>query len=106
MPFRVSRALNSLKATAAPPCGMGEEGFAPGGVPDHGTQEEDGPGTWEAPVSPRKTPDHTAEGVGAEGVGPTDLLQRNDLRDFEALFGPYSRDLAPKNTLLTASGPL
>jgi len=27
---------------------MGEERFAPGGVLDHGTQEEDGPGTWEA----------------------------------------------------------
>jgi hypothetical protein len=29
---------------------MGEERFAPGGVLDHGTQEEDGPGTWEALV--------------------------------------------------------
>jgi len=27
---------------------MGEERSAPGGVLDHGTQEEDGPGTWEA----------------------------------------------------------
>ncbi len=27
---------------------MGEERCAPGGVLDHGTQEEDGPGTWEA----------------------------------------------------------
>ena len=27
---------------------MGEERTAPGGVLDHGTQEEDGPGTWEA----------------------------------------------------------
>jgi hypothetical protein len=26
---------------------MGEERFAPGGVLDHGTQKEDGPGTWE-----------------------------------------------------------
>ena len=26
---------------------MGEEQLAPGGVLDHGTQEEDGPGTWE-----------------------------------------------------------
>ena len=26
---------------------MGEERIAPGGVLDHGTQEEDGPGTWE-----------------------------------------------------------
>ena len=29
---------------------MGEERIAPGGVLDHGTQEEDGPGTWEALV--------------------------------------------------------
>ncbi len=27
---------------------MGEEGIVSGGVFDHGTQEEDGPGTWEA----------------------------------------------------------
>jgi hypothetical protein len=27
---------------------MGEGRVAPGGVFDHGTQEEDGPGTWEA----------------------------------------------------------
>ena len=27
---------------------MGEERLAPGEVLDHGTQEEDGPGTWEA----------------------------------------------------------
>jgi hypothetical protein len=27
---------------------MGEGRFAPDGVSDHGTQEEDGPGTWEA----------------------------------------------------------
>jgi hypothetical protein len=27
---------------------MGEERFASGEVLDHGTQEEDGPGTWEA----------------------------------------------------------
>jgi len=25
---------------------MGEEGIVSGGVFDHGTQEEDGPGTW------------------------------------------------------------
>ncbi len=29
---------------------MGEGRLAPGGVLDHGTQEEDGPGTWEALV--------------------------------------------------------
>jgi len=32
---------------------MGEEGIVSGGVFDHGTQEEDDPGTWEALVSPR-----------------------------------------------------
>jgi hypothetical protein len=31
----------------------GQEGVASGGVFDHGTQEEDGPGTWEALVSPQ-----------------------------------------------------
>jgi hypothetical protein len=29
---------------------MGKVRLAPGGVSDHGTQEEDGPGTWEALV--------------------------------------------------------
>ena len=29
---------------------------ATGGVVDHGTREEDGPGTWEAHVSPRRYP--------------------------------------------------
>jgi len=33
---------------------MGEGRSAPGGIFDHGTQEEDGPGTWEALVSPRE----------------------------------------------------
>jgi hypothetical protein len=33
---------------------MGEGRRAPGGVIDHGTHEEDGPGTWEALVSPRE----------------------------------------------------
>ena len=46
MPFRVPMALNSLKATAVPPYD-GRGGLAPGGVLDHGTQEEDDPGTWE-----------------------------------------------------------
>ncbi|MCJ7440870.1 MAG: hypothetical protein MUO25_04735 [Thermoanaerobaculaceae bacterium] len=35
---------------------MGEEGIVSGGVFDHGTQEEDGPGTWEAHASPREIP--------------------------------------------------
>ncbi len=33
---------------------MGEGRFAPGGVFDHGTYEEDGPETWETLVSPRE----------------------------------------------------
>ncbi len=33
---------------------MGEGRFAPGGVFDHGTYEEDGPETWEALVFPRE----------------------------------------------------
>jgi hypothetical protein len=32
---------------------MGEERIVSGGVYDHGTQEEDGPGTWEALASLR-----------------------------------------------------
>jgi len=53
MPFRVPRVLNHLKATASSPPG-GEESHAPGGVFDHGTPEEDDPGTWEALVFPRE----------------------------------------------------
>ena len=33
-------------------CNAGEGRLAPGGVFDHGTHEEDGPGTWEALVAP------------------------------------------------------
>jgi len=33
----------------------GEGMNAPGGVADHGTREEDGPGTWEAHTSLRET---------------------------------------------------
>ena len=35
---------------------MGEERPVSGGVFDHGTYEEDGPGTWEALSSPRPIP--------------------------------------------------
>jgi hypothetical protein len=35
---------------------MGEEGIVSGGVFDHSTYEEDGPGTWEALASPRRIP--------------------------------------------------
>src|SRR5712691_8054116 len=35
---------------------LGEEGRVSGGVFDHGTHEEDGPGTWEALASPRLIP--------------------------------------------------
>ena len=34
-------------------CRLGEEGGVSGGVFDHGTYEEDGPGTWEALASPQ-----------------------------------------------------
>jgi hypothetical protein len=37
-------------------CRLGEEGGVSGGVFDHGTDEEDGPGTWEALASPRPIP--------------------------------------------------
>jgi hypothetical protein len=37
-------------------CRLGEEGGVSGGVFDHGTDEEDGPGTWEALASPRHIP--------------------------------------------------
>jgi len=47
MSFRVPRVSCDLKATAVFPR-VGEGRSAPGGVSDHGTQEEDGPGTWEA----------------------------------------------------------
>ena len=47
--FRVLRILFDLKATAVSPQ-YGRGAAAPGGVLDHGTQEEDGPGTWEALV--------------------------------------------------------
>ncbi len=33
---------------------MGEERNVSGGVFDHGTYEEDGPGTWEVLASPRR----------------------------------------------------
>src|SRR5215470_14537702 len=37
-------------------CRLGEAGGVSGGVFDHGTYEEDGPGTWEALASPRPIP--------------------------------------------------
>jgi hypothetical protein len=43
------------KATA-PPAGGGAEGIVSGGVFDHGTDDEDGPVTWEALASPRPSP--------------------------------------------------
>ena len=51
------RVLFSLKATTIPgESFLGEEGRVSGGVFDHGTHEEDGPGTWEALASPRPIP--------------------------------------------------
>ena len=59
------------------PCAMGEQGFAPSGVYDYGTLEEDGPDTWEALIPPRGTRARVgrrqgttgAEADGNEGVG-------------------------------------
>ena len=48
---------------------MGEERFAPGGVLDHGTQEEDGPGTWEALVLLDNTRSHGESGDPFSYVG-------------------------------------
>ena len=50
---RVPRVLVHLKAIGNLTA-KGEGRSAPGGVFDHGTYEEDGPGTWEALVSPRE----------------------------------------------------
>ncbi len=38
-------------------CAMGKQGFAPSGVYDYGTLEEDGPETWEALISPCEAAD-------------------------------------------------
>ena len=58
-------------------CAMGEQGRAPSGVYDYGTQEEDGPVTWEAPQWSledgarvgRRQGTTGAEADGTEGVG-------------------------------------
>jgi len=57
----VPRALSLLKATVTAPR-AGEVQFTPSGVFDHGTQEEDGPGTWEALISPRNETGATETG--------------------------------------------
>jgi hypothetical protein len=41
---------------------VGEGEAAPGGAYDHGTQQEDGPGTWEAHVPPRQDPERRRPG--------------------------------------------
>jgi hypothetical protein len=44
---------------------VGEEGDVSGGVFGHGTDEEDGPGTWEALASPRPIPALRRAGVSS-----------------------------------------
>ena len=44
---------------------------APGGVEDHGTHEEDGPGTWDPLVSPRER-----AGLWGAGVEMSPALHR------------------------------
>ncbi len=62
MSSRVPRGLEPSKATAlSPQQGRGES--APGGVYDHGTQQEDGPGTWEATRSSSATTRSSGEPV-------------------------------------------
>ena len=51
--FWVPRASICLKARAV--SRESGRGAAPSGVYDHGTQQEDGPGTWEAHVPPRQS---------------------------------------------------
>ena len=51
----------------------GEGRFASGGVFDHGTHEEDGPGTWETLVLPRDIPAPRRPG---ERVAPDPAEQR------------------------------
>ena len=58
---RVPRVTDHLKATATSPQ-VGEGKLAPGGVLDHGTQEEDDPGTWEALVFLDTTRNHGESG--------------------------------------------
>ena len=57
----------------------GEEGIGSGGVFDHGTHEDEGPGAWEALVSPREQPVMRRAGdpsptrrasAGARAAGP------------------------------------
>ncbi len=66
---------------------MGEEGIVSGGVFDHGTHEEDGPGTWEALVSPREQPvmrragDPSPTILEADIVSLFDSLDRTKLKE-------------------------
>lgn len=60
--IRVPKVTDCLKATAASPPQLGKGKLAPGGVLDHGTQEEDGPGTWEALVFLDTTRSHGESG--------------------------------------------
>jgi hypothetical protein len=63
---RFWKAATVLWATA-------HEGTVLGGVSDHGMHEEDGPGTWEAPIAPAKgKPKARETGAEAEGDGESE----------------------------------
>ena len=74
--FWVPRASCSLKATAVTALWASSD-FAPSGVYDYGTLEEDGPETWEALTSPCET-------TGLSGEPVTSLRRAVCLRDAHA----------------------
>src|SRR2546425_10304180 len=76
-----TRRENAVRPSQAGQRGLevGEARDVSGGVFDHGTYEEDGPGTWEALASPRPIPVSRSTGdpspthdmfAGARVVGP------------------------------------
>jgi hypothetical protein len=82
----VPKACSRLKAMAPPPR-VGEASGAPGGVFDGGTYEEDGPVTWETPISPQETP-------AQRGAGHHPRTRRAPADGARAVAGPT----APQRT--------